>query len=215
MSDHSRSLSASEAATRLGVSAKVLRLYEQQGLLAPHRTQAGYRSYRPGDMARAAEIVALRALGLSLTQVGRVVSGAADALEPALAAHGAYLEQEVRRLVGTMDAVRRMRADIARGRLPVPGELARLVKPTAAIGFALPWPWGGEWFELRDIRPLNYLIGPLGSGKTRLAMKIAQTLPHAAFLDLDRNARNVIGAGTRLPADTSGEPVCGVAESLA
>lgn len=54
------------------------------------------------------------------------------------------------------------------------------------MAFDLPWPWGGERFELRDIRPLNYIIGPLGSGKTRLAQAIAETLPDAAFWGLER-----------------------------
>ena len=66
----------------------------------------------------------------------------------------------------------------------------RLLRPAAEVSivFELPWPWGGETFELRDIRPLNYIIGPLGSGKTRLAHAIAETLPEAAFLGLERAA---------------------------
>jgi DNA-binding transcriptional MerR regulator len=34
-------LSAADAARRLGVSAKALRLYEERGLIAPGRTSAG------------------------------------------------------------------------------------------------------------------------------------------------------------------------------
>ena len=56
------------------------------------------------------------------------------------------------------------------------------------VAFDLPWPWGGERFELQDIRSLNYIVGPLGSGKTHLAKRIAETLPGAAFLGLDRLA---------------------------
>lgn len=181
-------LSASEAAARLGVSTKALRLYEQRGLLAPDRTQVGYRAYNADDMVRAAEIVTLRTMGLSLAQVGRVLSGGADGLEPALAAHEAQLERGVRQLVDTMDKVRRMRADIARGHRPAKGALANLLSSAdvPATGFALPLPWGGEWFELRDIRPLNYVIGPLGSGKTRLLMQLANALPNAVFLGLSR-----------------------------
>lgn len=87
MSSSARFLSPSEAAKRLGVSVKALRLYEQRGLVAPGRTAAGWRAYGPDEMARAAEIVALRALGLSLAQVARVLGGDPEALEPALAAH--------------------------------------------------------------------------------------------------------------------------------
>ena len=61
-------LNASEAARQLGVSAKALRLYEQRGLLVPARTEAGWRAYGPDQMARAAEIAALRSLGLRAFQ---------------------------------------------------------------------------------------------------------------------------------------------------
>ena len=54
------------------------------------------------------------------------------------------------------------------------------------IAFDLPWPWGGEPFELRDIRPLTHIVGPLGSGKTRLAKRIAEVVPGAVFLGVDR-----------------------------
>lgn len=66
-------LSSSTAAQQLGVSVKALRLYEQRGLIAPRRSPAGWRAYGPDEMVRAAEIVALRALGLSLAQVARVL----------------------------------------------------------------------------------------------------------------------------------------------
>nr|WP_264162232.1 MerR family transcriptional regulator [Burkholderia metallica] len=46
MNDVTRGLSASEAAARLGVSVKALRLYERQGLVTPARTVAGYRAYQ-------------------------------------------------------------------------------------------------------------------------------------------------------------------------
>ena len=68
-------LNASEAASRLGVSAKALRLYEQRGLVIPIRSTAGWRAYGPDEMSRAREIVALRALGFSLAQVARVLGG--------------------------------------------------------------------------------------------------------------------------------------------
>lgn len=196
-----RFLSPAEAAHRLGVSAKALRLYEQRGLVTPARNAAGWRSYGPDEMRRGADIVALRALGLSLAQVAGVLQGEAAELAPALAAHQAVLEARVRELAGAIEKVRSLRADLARGRQPTLEELTRLKGATAEPGieFELPWPWGGELFRLRDIRPLNYIVGPLGSGKTRLAMRLAGLLPSAAFLGLDRVADR--GATARLEAD--------------
>jgi DNA-binding transcriptional MerR regulator len=198
-----RFLNPSQAARRLGVSAKALRLYEQRGLVTPSRTAAGWRAYGPDDMARAGEIATLRALGLSLAQVGRVLEGDAQELEPALAAHQAALERQGDQLAGLVEKVRALRAELARGRTPDAQDLARLLISAAgpSVAFDLPWPWGGEPFELRDIPPLTYITGPLGSGKTRLAMRLAQALPGAVFLGLERSADGGAACRAGLDAD--------------
>lgn len=203
MTSSTRCLTASEAARRLGVSVKALRLYEQQGLLRPGRTAAGYRSYRDSDMARAAEVVGLRALGLSLAEVARVLDGDPRGLGAALAAHETALGNQVRELVARIDKVRRLQSDLAQGQLPGGGELAGLLdRAGPRVGFELPWPWGAESFELRDIRPVNYIIGSLGSGKTRLARRLAQTLEGAVFLGLDRLDNEGASAAALLNADS-------------
>lgn len=185
----SQFLNASDAARRLGISTKALRLYEQRGLLAPVRSDAGWRAYGPDDLERASEIVALRALGFSLAQVARILKGNSSGLEPALAAHEATLDARLRELVKALDRVRALRSDLARGGKPSATDLARALTGTAGlhVAFDLPWPWGGEPFELRNIRPLTYITGPLGSGKTRLAKRIADELG-ATFLGLARTA---------------------------
>jgi len=154
-------------------------------------------------MTRAAEIVALRALGLSLSQIARVLGDDPQGLEPALAAHQALLEGRIRQWAGVVEKVRDLRADLAQGKSPTASDLVRLLGPTAAfsVAFDLPWPWGGERFELREVRPLNYIIGPLGSGKTRLAKRLAETLPNAVFLGLDRLEHGGAAARARLDAD--------------
>jgi hypothetical protein len=154
-------------------------------------------------MTRAAEIVTLRGLGLSLAQIARVLGDDPQGLEPALAAHQATLEGRIRQLAGTIEKVRELRAGLAQGKSPTAQELVRLLGPAAefSVAFDLPWPWGGERFELSDIRPLNYIIGPLGSGKTRLAKRLAETLPDAVFLGLDRLECGGAAARAQLDAD--------------
>ncbi|PZM14005.1 MerR family transcriptional regulator [Rhizobium tubonense] len=191
MSYSAQFLSPSKAAVQLGISMKALRLYEQHGLIQPVRTAAGWRTYGPAEMAKAGEIVALRELGLSLAQAALVLSSDAERLEPALAVHQAALEGQLRQLANTVEKVRIARTDLSAGRAPAAiRELARPIRPTSETGIAfdLPWPWGGERFEVFDIRPVNYIIGPLGSGKTRLAHALAEALPDTAFIGLERLA---------------------------
>jgi DNA-binding transcriptional MerR regulator len=201
MQSTARSFSPSEAARRLGVSAKALRLYEQRGLVEPGRTAAGWRAYGKKEMSRAAEIVALRALGFSLAQVERALEGNSQGLEQTLAAHQTALEAQLRQLAGTVSSL--MRSDLVQGRIPSISELTGLLTPAAEVRIALelPWPWGGELFELRDMRALNYIIGPLGSGKTRLAQCLAKVLPNATMLGLERlEDGEVAAARSRLDA---------------
>jgi hypothetical protein len=146
--------------------------------------------------------VTLRRLGLSLSQVARVVAQDPQGLEPALAAHQAALEARIRQLAGTVEKVRDIRTGLARGQSPTAGELVQLLAPNGfSVAFDLPWPWGGERFELTDIRPLNYITGPLGSGKTRLAKRLAKTLPNTVFLGLDRLEDGGAAARAQLDAD--------------
>jgi DNA-binding transcriptional MerR regulator len=199
----SRFLNPSEAAKQLGVSAKALRLYEQHGLIAPIRTAVGWRTYGPKEMTRASEVVYLRALGFSLRQVVAVLgAGHGSSLESTLSAHQSTLENRIRHMTDAVETVRRLRVDLSKSRLTAAEERACLLNPASDIRvvFDLPWPWGGEPFEVRGIRSLNHITGPLGSGKTRLAMRLAEALPHAAFLGLERLATG--GASqARLEAD--------------
>ncbi|SMD09690.1 MerR family transcriptional regulator [Rhizobium sp. RU36D] len=194
-------LNPAEAAVQLGVSAKALRVYEQRGLLLPLRTAAGWRTYGPQQMARGREIVALRGLGLSLAQVKRVLWGDGSCLEAALATRQSALEAQARLLAETVERICVVRRDLAAGKAPAIGDLTRLSHDPGEVdvGFDLPWPWGGERFELRGLPRLTYIIGPLGSGKTRLARKIAETMDGARFVGLDRLTDGV--AAAELEAD--------------
>ena len=204
MSRSAEFLSPAEAARALGVSAKALRVYEEHGLMTPGRTQAGWRAYGPADMARGRQVVALRTLGLSLAEIARVLAGkAGEGLEHALAAHQASLEGRLRDLTTTIGQVRDLRRRAADGVNLGATELAGLQTPeTEAIAtFDLPWPWGGEHFDLLRPAQITFLTGPLFSGKTKLAMLIANTLPGGAFIGLDRASDGAAAAHAQLDGD--------------
>ncbi|MEM6462915.1 MAG: MerR family transcriptional regulator [Pseudomonadota bacterium] len=188
MNKSAQYLNPSAAAKRLGVSVKALRLYEKHGLVTPTRTSSGWRTYGPDAMARLVQIVALRAVGLSITDVGRVLGGDAQTLKTVLAQHHEALQNEIGRLVETALRLQAMRAGAEDRRIGLTHTTKQFsgIRTARAVGLDLPWPWGGEHFLLSDVQPLTYITGPLGSGKTRLAMAIADTLPDARFVGLDR-----------------------------
>jgi DNA-binding transcriptional MerR regulator len=171
------------------------RLSVARGLSRPPRTAAGWRSYGASEILRGRAIVELRRLGLSLKDVGRVLDGDGAVLERALAAHEAALEARVGELGETVRRVRHLRDELSRKAISTASALSQSPQVTegTAVAFDLPWPWGGEWFELRPLRKLTYIVGPLGSGKTRLAMQLAQSIDGARFVGLDRLEK---GAGT-------------------
>ncbi|WP_042415065.1 MerR family transcriptional regulator [Streptacidiphilus anmyonensis] len=58
-----------ELAARSGVPERLLRYYEERGLLAPDRTTAGRRRYQESDVARVDTIRALLAAGLNTANI--------------------------------------------------------------------------------------------------------------------------------------------------
>ncbi|CAA2099648.1 HTH-type transcriptional regulator YfmP [Methylobacterium bullatum] len=86
---------------RTGVSVRMLRNYEGEGLLAPERTGAGYRDYTPLDEDIVRRIRTLGAAGMTLPVIR-------EFLPCALAGRGAFepcdeLRQTLRRHIEQVD----------------------------------------------------------------------------------------------------------------
>lgn len=62
-----------ELSRRTGVSDRLLRYYEEQGLLHPERRPSGYREYSEADVTTVAHIRNLLAAGLSTTTIADVL----------------------------------------------------------------------------------------------------------------------------------------------
>ena len=84
---------------RMGtVSVRTLRHYDEIGLLRPARVdpETGYRSYAADQLGQLNRIIALKDLGFSLTQTGKLLSGiTVEELRGMLALRRAQLEQEL------------------------------------------------------------------------------------------------------------------------
>jgi DNA-binding transcriptional MerR regulator len=62
-----------ELSGRTGVPARLLRYYEDQGLLQPERDGNGYRSYGAADASRVEQIRGLLDAGLTTEIIGRIL----------------------------------------------------------------------------------------------------------------------------------------------
>lgn len=104
-----------QAARRSGLSAKMLRHYEQIGLLRlAARGANGYRHYAEADLQRLAFIRRARDLGFSLEETGRLLAlwddrerASADVKALALQ-HIDALERRIAELAGLRDSLREL-----------------------------------------------------------------------------------------------------------
>ncbi|AYY12175.1 MerR family transcriptional regulator [Actinobacteria bacterium YIM 96077] len=62
-----------ELSRRTGVSERLLRYYEEQGLLHPYRRPSGYREYDESDIATVSRIRTLLAAGLTTAIIAEVL----------------------------------------------------------------------------------------------------------------------------------------------
>lgn len=77
-------ISASQCAKRLGLTVRALRVYEEYGLVRPRRTEKNWRVYGLEEVARLNEILALKRLGLGLSQIGKILTGKSTDLQELL-----------------------------------------------------------------------------------------------------------------------------------
>lgn len=130
--------SPAEAARRLGVSPKALRLYERHGLVKPLRSENGWRAYGPEQMARLHRVLALKRLGLSLAQIARLIERPEGSLGAVLALQEETLTKESARLSKALTLVRAARARLAAHEDLSIDDLAELTKETTMSSKATP-----------------------------------------------------------------------------
>ncbi|WP_171166170.1 MerR family transcriptional regulator [Streptomyces sp. I05A-00742] len=105
-----------EVARMSGVTARTLRHYDEIGLLPPARTGAnGHRYYEDRQLLRLQQILVLRALGLGLPDIGRILAAQVDELD-ALRGHHRRLLAERDRLDALAATVARTIAELEQSR---------------------------------------------------------------------------------------------------
>ena len=106
----------SEFAERAGVTVRALHHYDRLGLLKPSgHSAAGYRLYTIRDLARLEQILALKFIGFSLTEIRQLLKRDAKDLTAALRRQRQMIEEKRRRLDQAIRAIRKAETAAAGG----------------------------------------------------------------------------------------------------
>ena len=120
-----------------GVSVRALRHYDEIGLLRPATVDpaTGYRGYAAGQLGQLNRIVALKELGLSLTQTGRLLNGITlDELRGMLTLRRAQLERELDQHMNQLLGVEARLRYIAReGAMPADDIVAKTIPAMGVV----------------------------------------------------------------------------------
>ncbi|MHA7775874.1 MerR family transcriptional regulator [Roseibium sp. M-1] len=112
-------MQAKEAAERLGISQRMLRHYEKEGLMEVRRSANGYRVYSETDLRRAGRIADFIATGFSTREI--------RAMAACLSDEGAGpCEGGIEQLLQKLTHIDRLRADLDTRREAVLDRLAGL-----------------------------------------------------------------------------------------
>ncbi len=98
--------------------------------MTPLRTQAGWRSYGPAEIAALHKVVALKRLGLSLARIAQLMAGKGLGLDAVLAFQEQALATDGERVRHALALVRAARAKLADGEALSVDDLATLTTET-------------------------------------------------------------------------------------
>src|SRR3954470_19618180 len=105
-------LTIGEVAARSGVATSALRFYEEQGLIASERTDAGHRRYPRSVLRRVAFIVFAQKVGLSLGDVRGELASLPRNRVPERADWAKLSAGWTRRIDGRIAELQRMKASL-------------------------------------------------------------------------------------------------------
>src|SRR5262245_31335346 len=112
--DATRQFSIGELAQLAGISVRSIRLYEQHGLVHATRAANGRRTFDGQQLSRLRQVLALKAVGLTLAQIRAVLAGGSDTLNEIVDARLASLEEQQDRVewaIASLTAAKRQLGD--------------------------------------------------------------------------------------------------------
>lgn len=168
-----------------GVSIRTLRHYDEIGLLQPATVDpdTGYRGYSAAQLGQLNRVVALKELGLSLTQVRQLIVGiTVDELRGMLALRRAQLEQELQQRQDQLLGVEARLRSIAReGAMPADDIVAKTIPAMGVVVITGQAPA----FGAENIVPaVNELVGHFD--RLRIHERVKEAGPRLIFYEYEK-----------------------------
>lgn len=137
-----------ELAEATGLSVRVLRHWDERGVVSPSRTPAGHRLYSAADVVRLHRAITLRALGLRLDQVAALLDGTDPDPTATLRSHLAGVDADLRRRRTVRDRL----AEVLAGHAARPGDdvLSTVIREMTMVGSYVHGYHETEAARLRD-----------------------------------------------------------------
>jgi DNA-binding transcriptional MerR regulator len=170
-----------EFAELAGVSVRTLHHYDRLGLLKPQRTQAGYRVYTVRDMERLEQILALKFLGMPLTQIRTLLNHNGLSLADSLQMQRSALEEKREMLDRAIGAIRDAENVMKRDQAPEAKVLATII---------------AAFKEMNNMEFMEKYFSPEAwakfSGRRREMSLDAKKRASQAWIDLYREAEGLL-----------------------
>ncbi len=186
-----------------GVSIRTLRHYDEIGLLRPATVDpgTGYRSYSAAQLGQLNRIMALKELGLSLTQVRRLLEGVTlDELRGMLILRRAQLEHELQEHANQLLGVEARLRSIAReDDMPADDIVARTIPATGVVVLAGRAPGFGAANVVPVVNQLEAQFDQLG-----IYERVKQAGPRIVFYEREQDEAVTVCLGVPV-TDPPGE----------
>jgi DNA-binding transcriptional MerR regulator len=174
-----------------GVSVRTLRHYDEIGLLRPATVDpdTGYRGYSAQQLGQLNRIMALKELGLSLSQARRLLAGITlEELQGMLMLRRAQLEHELIEHKNKLLGVEARLRSIAReGAMPADDIVAKTIPAVGVVVIAGPAPGFGAENVVPVVNRLVEQLDQLGIGD-----RIKEAGPRIVFYDHEHGENVVV-----------------------
>jgi DNA-binding transcriptional MerR regulator len=206
--------SVGDLARATGLSPRVLRHWEQIGLVAPSRSAAGHRRYRPAEITRLYQAMALRQTGLRLGQIVTLLNAQDPDPGATLRSHLAALDADLQRrsqLRDRLAAVLASRDDAQADDLSRPTEmLMKVIESMTMFDQYVHGYHPGESSRLHDQAdtlqellhagtnfPAGSAVLEVGCGTGAQTVTLAGRSPGARITSVDRSPESLTAARKR------------------